>query len=93
MDAVLCEHLLKNIKNLNADVTSSLNEEINTIFCGKSVIDIKTIDFQKYEFILITPIGYNEKIIKHFPVKIRNKLNWIISTEKDNQTIFSYEYL
>ncbi len=87
----ICEYIINNVDYLNADITSSLNEEINKIFCSKSVLDIKKVNFEDYDFILVTPIGCNEKIIKHFPTKIRNRINLTNSIEKDNQTIYSYE--
>ena len=87
----ICEFLLNNVSNINVDITSSLKEEIDKVFCSKNVIDIKKVDFESYEFILITPIGSKEKITRNFPSKIRKRLNWTNSIEKNNQTIFSYD--
>lgn len=86
----ICEYFLNICSELNIDITSSLEEEKDKVFSNKSVLDINKLDFESYDFILITPIGYKDKIINNFPKKIWPRLNWTNSIEKDNQTIFSY---
>ena len=87
----ICEYFLKIGIEFNIDITSSLEEEKNKIFFNKPVLDINKVDFAAYDFILITPVGYKDKIIKNFPKKIWPRLNWTNIKEKSNQTIFSYD--
>tara|TARA_B100000886_G_scaffold36515_2_gene22729 strand:- start:5410 stop:6477 length:1068 start_codon:yes stop_codon:yes gene_type:complete len=87
----ICELFLNNGIELNIDITSSLEEEKDNFFYNKRVLDINKVDFEAYDFILITPVGYKDKIIKNFPKKIWSRLNWTKITEKNNQTIFSYD--
>ena len=85
----ICQFILKNNIKFKHEITSSLKEEINTIFCGMKVIDIKNIDFNDFDIILITPIGYNDEILKKFDTVIKDKIYWVTSKEIQNKTIYS----
>ena len=47
-------------------VCSGLPEEIGRIFHGKCVTDIDLVNFELFDNILITPIGYDSDIIPKF---------------------------
>ena len=85
----ICKLIIDNQINLNAEITSSIDEEINKIFCGKFVFDLNNINFNNYDMILITPIGYNEKILKKFDSNLNHKIYWVTMKEIQNKTIYS----
>ena len=59
------------------------------MFCGKIVLDINNINFNNFDMILITPIGYNDKILKKFNRNLNHKIYWVTMKEIENKTIYS----
>jgi len=47
-------------------VCSDLPEEIGRTFHGKCVMDVKLVNFELFDNVLITPIGYDEDILPKF---------------------------
>ena len=85
----ICKLIIDNQIDLNAEITSSIEEEINKTFCGKFVLDLNNINFDDFDMILITPIGYNEKILKKFDPNLNHKIYWVTIKDIKNKTIYS----
>ena len=64
---VNADFILKNLDLTNWDVCSGLTEEIGQVFNGQEILDIQELCLNAYELVLITPIGYDEDILKFFP--------------------------
>jgi hypothetical protein len=59
--------VLKNLDLSNWDVCSGLPEEIGQLFNGREVLDVHELRANLYDSILITPIGYDQDILRWFP--------------------------
>lgn len=63
---VNADFILKKLDSTKWDVCSGLSEEIGQNFSELKVLDIHQIDLDSYEMVLITPIGYDDVILKSF---------------------------
>lgn len=85
----VADYILSNLKPIAYEVCTGLTEEIGKTFHGKIVLDVNAMHFDSFDTILITPIGYDDKIIGFFPEKTFNKLIGV--HEVTNGTTFKYE--
>lgn len=85
--------LLSNISHQNWQIASGLKEEVNAKFRGKTILDISKIDFDNFDDILITPVGYDEDILRHFPTAIIKKIKGVSLTHINDKILLSLRKL
>ena len=80
--------IINEINTQNIKVCSGLKEEIGKNFLDMVVLDVNKIETNDYEKILITPIGYENKIIHDYfkSIKLSKKL-LILKKEINNNEI------
>lgn len=62
----IAEKILKEVPHLTPVICSGMPEEIGREFRGIPVKDVALLDLNRFNSILITPIGYDDEILRHF---------------------------
>jgi len=68
----------------NFDLCSGLPEEINKNFLDKKIKNVKILNFNQYDLIIISSIGYESQIISSYFNNINDKLHILTKQFKNN---------
>ena len=85
---VNADFILKNVDLSNWDVCSGLPEEIGQSFNGREVLDVQGLSANLYDSILITPIGYDQDILRCFPKPLSLNVFGLEILNANNQIIY-----
>lgn len=85
---VNADFILKNLDLSNWDVCSGLPEEIGQLFNGREVLDVHELRANLYDSILITPIGYDQDILRCFPKPLSLNVFGLEILNANNQIIY-----
>ena len=84
----IAELILMNLEGCDIDLCSGLSEEVHRTFRGKTVLAMDEIHPQRYERIIISPIGYEEQIItSHFQDLFHRSPEKIVLLERAGTSI------
>ena len=68
----------------NFDLCSGLPEEVNKNFLRKKIKNVKTLNYDQYDLIIISSIGYEDQIISSYFKNISDKLHILTKQFNDN---------
>jgi hypothetical protein len=85
---VNADFILNNLDLKNWDVCSGLPEEIGQNFNGLKVLDVEALRVNLYDLILITPIGYDQDILRFFPKPVPSNVFGLDILSDKNQIFY-----
>jgi len=68
-------------------ICSGLPEEIGKLFHGECVMDIDLVNFELFDYILITPIGYDDVILPKFDTYKTKKISGLDMVTTDREVV------